>query len=58
MIARIELGDRRVDFAEPYQILVALGTDPNQETDSLMNKFAGTLVSFPQKRDFQRRSVD
>jgi transcriptional regulator with XRE-family HTH domain len=36
MVARIELGERRVDFAEAYQIFVALGTDPNQEADSLI----------------------
>jgi len=48
MIARIELGERRVDFAEAYQIFVALGTDPNQEADSLMSKFATSVVEFSQ----------
>jgi len=47
MIARIELGERRVDFAEAYQIFVALGTDPNEEADSLMSKFATSAVEFP-----------
>jgi transcriptional regulator with XRE-family HTH domain len=48
MVARIELGERRVDFAEAYQIFVALGTDPNQEADSLMTKFAASVVDFSQ----------
>jgi transcriptional regulator with XRE-family HTH domain len=47
MVARIELGERRVDFAEAYQIFVALGADPNQESDSLMTKFAASVVEFP-----------
>ena len=46
MVARIELGERRVDFAEAYQIFVALGTDPNEEADSLMTKFATSVVEF------------
>ena len=48
LVARIELGERRVDFAEAYQIFVALGTDPNQEADSLMTKFAASVVDFSQ----------
>jgi transcriptional regulator with XRE-family HTH domain len=40
MVARIELGERRVDFAEAYQIFVALGANPNREADSLMTKFS------------------
>jgi hypothetical protein len=56
MVARIELGERRVDFAEAYQIFVALGTNPNIEAGSLMTKFAASVAAFPQKDDF--REVD
>jgi transcriptional regulator with XRE-family HTH domain len=47
LVARIELGERRVDFAEAYQIFVALGTNPGNEADSLMTKFATSVVEFP-----------
>ena len=40
MVARIEIGERRVDFAEAYQIFVALGANPNEEAQCLMKKFA------------------
>lgn len=40
MIARIELGERRVDFAEAYQIFIALGAKPEEEAASLMRKFS------------------
>jgi transcriptional regulator with XRE-family HTH domain len=43
MVARIELGERRVDFAEAYQIFVALGANPNIEADSLMTKFTSAV---------------
>jgi transcriptional regulator with XRE-family HTH domain len=40
MIARIELGERRVDFAEAYQIFTALGAKPDKEAAELMRKFS------------------
>jgi transcriptional regulator with XRE-family HTH domain len=45
MVARIELGERRVDFVEAYQIFVALGANPNIEADSLMTKFAASVAA-------------
>ena len=45
------------DFAEAYQIFVALGTNPNKEADRLMTKFAASVVAFPQKGELQRRSA-
>ncbi len=47
MVARIELGERRVDFAEAYQIFIALGANPNTEADMLMTKFARSLSTVP-----------
>lgn len=47
MVARIELGERRVDFAEAYQIFVAVGADPAEEAVALMKKFAEGIVIFP-----------
>jgi transcriptional regulator with XRE-family HTH domain len=43
MVARIELGERRVDFAEAYHLFLALGANPNVEADSLMTKFTKSL---------------
>ena len=40
MIARIELGERRVDFAEAYQIFSALGAKPEEEAAAVMAKFS------------------
>ena len=40
MIARIELGERRVDFAEAFQIFTALGTKPDEEAAAVMMKFS------------------
>jgi transcriptional regulator with XRE-family HTH domain len=45
MVARIELGERRVDFAEAFHIFVALGVNPNQEADNLMTKFANSATN-------------
>lgn len=39
MVARIELGERRVDFVESYQLFEALGAKPEQEAAALMRKF-------------------
>jgi transcriptional regulator with XRE-family HTH domain len=47
MVARIEVGERRVDFAEAYQIFVALGANPNKEADRLMTKFAASDATLP-----------
>ena len=55
MVARIELGEGRVDFAEAYQIFVALGTNPNKEADRLMTKFAASVLAFPQERRLASR---
>lgn len=38
MVARIELGERRVDFVEAYQIFLALGVNPEREAATLMRK--------------------
>ena len=40
MVARIELGERRVDLTEAYFLFKALGADPVQESAVLMKKFA------------------
>jgi transcriptional regulator with XRE-family HTH domain len=40
MIARIELGERRVDLAEAFQIFTALGVKPEAEVSAVMLKFA------------------
>lgn len=40
MVARIELGERRVDFAEAYQIFTALGAKPDKEAAAVMSKFS------------------
>jgi hypothetical protein len=42
MVARIELGERRVDLVEAYQLFGALGVDPELEVASLMRKFEKT----------------
>ena len=39
MVARIELGERRVDFVEAYELFKALGVDPAKEAAALMNEF-------------------
>lgn len=39
MVARIELGERRVDFVEAYELFKALGVDPEVEAAALMKKF-------------------
>lgn len=39
MVARIELGERRVDLVESYELFKALGADPAKEVASLMEEF-------------------
>ncbi len=39
MVARIELGERRVDIIESFDVFEALGADPAEETLELMKKF-------------------
>lgn len=39
MVARIELGERRVDFVEAYELFKALSVDPAKEAAHLMNQF-------------------
>ena len=39
MVARIELGERRVDMIEALDLFEALGTDPVEEAQALMKKF-------------------
>ena len=40
MVARIELGERRVDLIEAFQIFTALGAKPEIEVTVLMRKFS------------------
>lgn len=40
MVARIELGERRVDFVEAYELFKVLGADPAKESASLMAEFS------------------
>ena len=40
MIARIELGERRVDMVEAFQLFTALGAKPETEAAAVMAKFA------------------
>ena len=39
MVARIELGERRVDIIEAFDLFEALGVDPSQQIVALMAKF-------------------
>jgi transcriptional regulator with XRE-family HTH domain len=39
MVARIELGERRVDMIEALDLFEALGADPAEEALALMKKF-------------------
>lgn len=50
MVARIELGERRVDLIEAYQLFAALGADPAEEAASLMRKFAKAIKSMKSKQ--------
>lgn len=45
MVARIELGERRVDLIEAFQIFTALGTKPEIEIAALMRKFKNAADS-------------
>ena len=40
MVARIELGERRVDIIEVFELFEALGVDPRQQIVALMAKFS------------------
>lgn len=44
MVARIELGERRVDLAEAFQIFSALGAKPEAEAAIVMEKFSKAAV--------------
>jgi len=39
MVARIELGERRVDMVEAFDLFRALKADPVKESAALMKKF-------------------
>lgn len=39
LVARIELGERRVDFVEAYELFKVLGADPVEESAKLMTEF-------------------
>ena len=39
MVARIELGERRVDLVEAFELFKVLGADPAREAANLMNEF-------------------
>lgn len=43
MVARIELGERRVDFVEAYQLFTALQVKPEVEAAALMQKFSEAI---------------
>jgi transcriptional regulator with XRE-family HTH domain len=45
MVARIELGERRVDLIEAFQIFTALGVKPENEVAALMRKFKNATES-------------
>jgi transcriptional regulator with XRE-family HTH domain len=45
MVARIELGERRVDLIEAYQLFEALGVRPEIEAAKLMRSFAAKISS-------------
>jgi transcriptional regulator with XRE-family HTH domain len=49
MVARIELGERRVDAVEAYQLFKALGTDPKKQAADLMRKFESTAAALEPK---------
>jgi hypothetical protein len=42
MVARIELGERRVDFIEAFWLFKALGVSPAKAAAELMTRFAAT----------------
>jgi transcriptional regulator with XRE-family HTH domain len=49
MVARIELGERRVDLIEAYQLFEALGVRPETEAAKLMRDFRTKLDSIEKK---------
>ncbi len=44
MVARIELGERRVDMIEAYELFKVLGADPEKEAAALMKVFSESDV--------------
>ncbi|WP_051944860.1 helix-turn-helix transcriptional regulator [Verrucomicrobium sp. BvORR106] len=40
MVARIELGERRVDLVEAFELFKALKADPEAEAATIMRKFS------------------
>ena len=50
MVARIELGERRVDLIEAYQLFTALGTDPVKEVAEVLRKFDKTVKEMNSKQ--------
>jgi len=46
-VVRIELGERRVDLPEFYQLVEALGGNPKEEAACLMEKFRRISRSIP-----------
>ncbi|MGC3991992.1 MAG: helix-turn-helix transcriptional regulator [Chthoniobacteraceae bacterium] len=49
LVARIELGERRVDFVELHEVFLALGADPETEAAALMRKFNEAVVTTKRK---------
>ncbi len=45
MVARIELGERRVDIVEIYELFTVLGAEPERETALLMKKFKKAIAA-------------
>lgn len=45
MVARIELGERRVDLVEAYELFSVLKADPAEEVAALMKCFAEASFS-------------
>ena len=44
MVARIELGERRVDMIEAFDVFEALGADRAEQTLELMKKFSRKII--------------
>lgn len=42
LIAKIELGERRLDLIEYYWLILALGGDPSKESALLMKSFGNS----------------
>jgi len=50
-VARLELGERRVDLAEFYQICMACGQDPVKMTRELLREFGRLVAARVKKRE-------